>query len=70
MSIDGGGPSLVTSSITGTEVDLPTTVIGLHTYVLTYNVGGTYTGTYTFYMLVVESDEVFIIPDPSISITV
>lgn len=70
MSIDGGGPSLVTSSITGTEVDLPTTVIGLHTYVLTYNVGGTYTGTYTFYMLVVESGTVFIIPDPSISITV
>lgn len=70
MSTDGGTPSSVTSNTTGTEVVLPTTVIGLHTYVLTYNVGDTYTGTYTFYMLVVESDEVFIIPDPSISITV
>jgi hypothetical protein len=76
-TIDGGSSQTITPTTTGGVVSGAisinntniSNIIGTHVCVISYTING-YTGTYTFNVSVIEDTAVFIIPDPSISISV
>ncbi|UAL08115.1 MAG: hypothetical protein KRP56_02390 [Candidatus Methanogranum gryphiswaldense] len=60
----------VTFSGSSITINVNAIVVGMHTYTVDYTVNGSYAGTFTFYVYVIEDGTSFIIPDPSINITV